>query len=369
MSPTEIIMIAGAVHKAFDTRIFHKEAKTLSNAGYKVSLIIPHDKDELISGINIRAVSRPKSGFQQLFITPLKIFWKTLSFSRKSIIHIHDSELLVIGVLLRLSGRRVIYDAHEDTPRQLQYQHWIPILIKPFYILFYFLLERFCGILFNAIIVAEPVIGRHYPKRKTTLIRNFVISEFFRPVEINDESKKNQIIYIGLLSKPRGLFEMVEAMKLLPQELDIKLILGGKFAPAALENEIENIPKIEFIGWVPFEQIPGLLSVSKIGIITPLPYKRYLTNYPVKLFEYMASGLPVIASKFGESAKFVEEANCGLLVDPQRPEEICEAIIKLISNPDRAIKMGINGQKLIFEKYNWESESEKLIAVYKNLLK
>ena len=81
----------------------------------------------------------------------------------------------------------------------------------------------------------------------------------------------------------------------------------------------------------------------------------------------MAAGLPVIASKEGESANFVREANAGILVDPLKPEEIARAIISLQSNLMLAAEMGGRGRQLIFEKYNWEGESRKLLQLYESL--
>ena len=125
--------------------------------------------------------------------------------------------------------------------------------------------------------------------------------------------------------------------------------------------------KVDFIGYVQREDLENILSYSKIGIIIPKPVKRYKTNYPVKLFEYMAAGIPVIASKFGETAKFVKEAGCGILVNPEDPEEVAEAIKKVLSEPERSEKMGKDGRKIIKEKYNWKVEEQKLLRFYQNL--
>jgi glycosyltransferase involved in cell wall biosynthesis len=81
----------------------------------------------------------------------------------------------------------------------------------------------------------------------------------------------------------------------------------------------------------------------------------------------MAAGLPVIASKFGEAAKFVEECDGGILVDPQNEQEVSEAIIKLFGSPDLAEQMGNRGRELIMTKYNWENESKKLTELYDRL--
>ncbi len=73
------------------------------------------------------------------------------------------------GVFLKLFGRTVVYDAHEDTPLQISYQHWLPRFAKKPYAVFYYWLEKLCGKWFDAIIVAEPVIAKYFPPHKTSL--------------------------------------------------------------------------------------------------------------------------------------------------------------------------------------------------------
>jgi glycosyltransferase involved in cell wall biosynthesis len=362
-----VVKLVNAGHNTFDTRIFQKEALTLVKAGYEVSIIKPHEADVFVQGVQIEAVPLPDKGWKQLIVCPWNIFKKALKHSRTSIYHIHDSELLLIGLLLRLTGRRMVYDAHEDTPRQISYQHWIPWWIKKPYAWFYFILEKLAGWSFEAIIVAEPIIARYYPKRKTRLIRNFSMVRSFQTKEnIKPYKDREKIItYVGILSEPRGLFEMVKAHSLAKQtDQNIVFKIGGKFSPSRLEQEILSQYPVTFIGWVPYEKLTDVLYEAQIGIIIPQPNPRYTTNYPVKLFEYMAAGIPVIASKFGESALFVKECNGGLLVDPQNTREVADAILWLLQNPAEAEAMGKRGQEMIFKTYNWEVESERLLSLY-----
>ncbi|MDP4679562.1 MAG: glycosyltransferase family 4 protein [Cyclobacteriaceae bacterium] len=363
-----VIMLATYIHSAFDTRIFVKEALTLGKSGFSVSVIVPHDTNEEKEGILIVAVEQYTSSFKKLFISPLDVFSKALKQAKNSVFHIHDAQLLFIGFLLKLSGRTVIYDAHEDTLLQTQYQYWIPSLIRMPYARVYYFLEKLSGVFFDSVIVAEPVIEQYYPKKKTTLIRNFPVVESFKtPSPTTYGNRRNQLVYIGLISEPRGASIMVRAFKKASDKISIKFVMGGKFSPESLQKSIGLDEKIEYIGWLSHEQMIQTLFNSRVGIIIPEPNPRYKTNYPVKLFEYMAAGLPVIASKFGEAAKFVEECDGGILVDPQNEQEVSEAIIKLFGSPDLAEQMGNRGRELIMTKYNWENESKKLTELYDRL--
>lgn len=361
-----VVMLANAGHKPFDTRIFHKEALSLKGAGFDVTLIIPHAESLEKEGIRIHAVPLPRKGWEQLILCPWRIFRKALKEPRHSIFTLHDSELLLVGLALRCSGRKVIYDAHEDTPLQISYQHWIPALLKLPYAWFYRLLEKLAGWCFTAIIVAEPVIAKYFPPEKVTLIRNFPRKDSFRD-DVPYAQREKSLVYVGLLSKPRGIVEMLEGHRMASQKIDIRFVLGGKFAPAALEQQLLPKYTVDYRAWLPYDEMVTALYTSSVGIIVPHPIERYKTNYPVKLFEYMAAGIPVIASAEGESATFVRESDCGILVDPTKPEEIANAIVILASDPVNAAEMGSRGRKLIFEKYNWEAESVRLIQLYQQL--
>lgn len=361
-----VVLLANAGHKPLDTRIFHKEALSLQRAGWEVVLIIPHSESFEKEGIQVIAVPLPKKGWEQLVKCPWNILKQALRQPRNSIFHLQDSELLLAGIMLKILGRKVIYDAHEDTPLQISYQHWIPWLLKKPYAWFYYILEKFAGWWFDAVIVAEPVIAKYFPQKKVVLIRNFPIAASFH-LENNYSDRKNSLIYVGLLSKPRGVVEMMEAHRLAAMKVPLDFVLGGKFAPASLEKELLLKYKVQYLDWLPYHEMISALYDSKIGIIVPHPIERYKTNYPVKLFEYMAAGLPVIAARDTESAGFVKEGEAGLLVDPLNIEEIAQAIVALVQDPVGSESMGRRGRQLIFEKYNWEKESEKLIKLYQTL--
>ncbi len=367
-TPRPVVMLANG-HSAFDTRIFIKEARTLVAAEYAVSIILPHAKPEQRDGVTINPVRVTKGGFAKLVINPWNIFWKALRQPKRSIFCIHDSDILMAGVFLKLFGRTVVYDAHEDTPLQISYQHWLPKFAKKPYAVFYYWLEKLCGKWFDAIIVAEPVIAKYFPPHKTSLVRNFSLARPFRDYAraLPYKQRRAALIYIGTLSAVRGLFQMLDAAKEAEKKVAFDFVLGGQFAPASLEKEVLTRYRIDFRQWVPFDLLVELMYDAKIGIIIPNPIERYKTNYPVKMFEFMAAGLPVIASREGESAAFVEEAKCGLLVDPMDIKAIADAIEWLFTHPDEAEAMGKRGQELVMQTYNWEHESQTLLAVYNRL--
>jgi glycosyltransferase involved in cell wall biosynthesis len=360
-----IVMLANG-HSPFDTRIFIKEARSLTAEGMRVAIVVPHDKDEIRNNVSILAVKPFRNGFEKLVISPLRILGRALKQDSSAIYHLHDSDILVVGLVLKLLGRKVIYDAHEDTPLQISYQHWIPSLLRKPYAFAYYLLEKVCGWMFDGIIVAEPVIARYFPRGKTFLVRNFPLAGSFKEHPAAPYlDRKRQVVHVGTLTVVRGLWEMLEAARLAMEDTPFTFVMGGAFSPPSLRQRALEYP-VDYRSWLSYPQLLDLLFRSRVGIIIPNPIPRYRTNYPVKMFEFMAAGLPVIASREGEAAAFIREGNCGILVDPLSTNEIADAIRSLFLNEQEAKEMGIRGQALINEKYNWENETKVLIDAYRH---
>jgi len=370
------ICILTTVHPAFDTRIFHKQAKTLVRAGYDVTLIAQHDKDEVVDGIKIIALPKPRNRFTRIFGLTWRAFRLALR-QHADIYHFHDPELLPVGILLKLLTRsKVIYDVHEDYPKMIRVKYWIP---KPLRYLAAFLFERIevrGARALDAIVTVNEVIARRFRRSSVEVVKNYPVlqfsREFARPRAI-DTSTRIRLVYVGAFSWDRGLREIIQAVDLINEGLDVELELIGRFKEHSLLRELRTIAErckaqVKIINWVPYEKVWKFLRRADIGLMCLHPVGDYTYSLPVKLFEYMAAGLPIIASNFPLWENFFKAHNCGLTVDPLNPEEIARAIEYLINHPDEARQMGENGRRAVLEKYNWESEGKKLLALYEEVL-
>lgn len=370
------VCILTTVHSVFDTRIFHKEAKTLVNAGYAVSLVAQHDKSETADGIKIIALPEPKNRFERIFFLTRKAYKIALK-QKADIYHFHDPELLPWAIKLKKETRaKIIYDVHEDIPKQISSKFWIPkILRKPIISIFNFYEKRKAKV-FNYIIVAAPDIEKNFKKygvNNIITITNYPIVDYFKQIANNKQqitnNRKIKLIYVGGLTRIRGIKEIIESIGFI-KERQIKLILIGKFDEDDFENEVKNVQKwknVDFKGWLPQKEAYQEMQNSDIGIICLLPEPNYIKAIPNKMFEYMAAGIPVIASNFPLWKKIIEGNKCGICVNPLNPKEIAKAVEYLIEHPEEARKMGKNGRKAVLEKYNWENESKKLLDIYRQL--
>jgi glycosyltransferase involved in cell wall biosynthesis len=363
------VCIITTVHQPFDTRIFHKEAKTLVQAGYDVILIAQHNKNEIVDGVKIIVLPKPRNRFMRIF----GLTWQTLILAlhqRADIYHFHDPELIFIGVLLRLLGKKVIYDVHEDVPKQILNKEWIGnVSIRKIAAFFMNIIEQIGVSLFNKIVAATPDIARRFPKTKTIILRNFPILELIDNAEPADYKKnKPIIIYAGGLTNVRGIKEIVQAMEYIDGKAELWLL--GKWDSEKIKKECENLKgwkNTRYLGFTSLEEVFQYMKIADIGFCLLHPIKNYITGLPVKAFEYMACSLPMVISDFYYSQKIF--GKCALFAKPYDPEDIADKIIYLLDKSDEAKKLGKRGRKLIKEKYSWEAESKKLIMLYNSFVK
>jgi glycosyltransferase involved in cell wall biosynthesis len=286
--------------------------------------------------------------------------------------HFHDPELIPVGFLLRLLGKRVIYDVHEDLPRQILSKYWIPPILRAVVAKTAALAEWVAGKAMSGIVAATPAIAGRFPPHKTVVVQNFpLLSEFALGEAPPYRERPMWVAYVGGITAIRGAVEMVRAMEHLPEDLAARLVLAGTFSPPELEAEVRKLPGwsyVDLLGWQGRDGISRLLRRARVGLVVLHPVTNYLDSYPVKLFEYMAAGIPVVASNFPLWREIVEGEQCGLTVDPLDPKAIAEAVRWLLEHPEEAEEMGKRGRRAVLEKYNWEWEAEKLLDLYRRLL-
>lgn len=356
-----------SVHPYSDTRIFVKECSSLAKAGFDVTLIAPAEKDVVINGVKIIAVKKPSSRFMRVMTTVNDVYRKALAVDA-GIYHFHDPELIRIGLKLKRKGKKVIYDVHEDVPRQLLAKYYLPEFSRRS------ISERFekyeddAAKRFDQIIVVTPLLEQRFKalNKNTTQVCNFPSLEEFGVTETSWSKRKKETCYVGGISVIRGIREMVNAL----ENTDTTLHLAGSFSPPSLRDEIKKMDgwsRVMEHGFLSREKIRQLLSTSRIGLVLLHPTENYIDAYPVKMFEYMAAGMPVVASDFPSWKQMVEQYHCGICVNPMNVPAITDAINFLISHDEEAEQMGINGRKAVVEKFNWQVEEKKLLDIYRTL--
>ena len=369
--PIKICHIS-TVHPAFDDRIYYKECKFLTKASYEVNLVVKHNKDEILNDINIIALKNYQSRIKRIVFGSFIALKKALS-TKSKIYHFHDPELMFIGIILRLLMKKVIYDVHEDIPKQLLYKPWIKskfiklILSKTIY-----LYEQFACLFFNRIITVTDDIYKKYNSKKTIILRNLpllsITTENTTLKDLRKNNDKTIFIYVGGLSKIRGIKEITLAFKQIKNKAELWLL--GEWEDNNYKNEClnsENQNYIKYFGFKKMQEVYSYISIADVGLAMLYPIKNYLTSLPVKAFEYMRFEKPIIMSNFKYWEK--EFKDTALFANPYNINEIATKAKLLINNISTRKQLGKNGFRKIKNKLSWEVEQKKLIELYQELSK
>lgn len=354
-----------SVHKLKDTRIYLKECVALADAGYDVCLVHANEGDEGNLNFKTVAVKRETGKWKRILFTSYRVYKEALN-QNAAIYQFHDPELLPYGLLMKWKGKKVIYDVHEEVPNDILNKKFIPkILRKPASILMR-LIENFVAKRMVAVVGATENIAKRFKQinPNTVEVNNY---PFLDELVINQPlEKEDAVIYVGSITENRGLRKVVKAL----HGTNMKLFLGGDFAPAGFELELRNEPgweNVEYIGYVDRVKYATFLNKSIAGLAILKPIDSHLKAKATKLFEYISASVPVICSNFPMWQDFVDEYQIGMCVDPENVEDITKAYEFCLQHKAELKKMGDNGRKCIEEHFNWDVEKLKLLELYEKL--
>jgi len=345
-------------HTFDDTRVFRKQCVSLAKAGYQVTLVVPNEKSLSLNGVSIKAI-RPLAGrFYRILLSPWVAFycgWK----ERGDVYHLHDPNLIPIGLIIKMLGKKVIFDSHENYVADISAKEWIPLRMRHFTSKLYEILESFAVSKFDAVVtVNEATFNRFIGIAKSNvLIKNYPIISEITP--LGDNTKNLDFVWVGMISPIRACHQLDAAFSKVNANLDI---IG---TPIDFKPRSENI---NLIGSMDQSAAFALASDYLAGIVIYLPEPNSMDALPNKLFEYMCLGLPVLASNFPHWISLVEDSGCGICVDPESVDEIREALNWFLENPIKAKKMGALGRQIVLDRLSWQSEEIKLLNMYREVL-
>ncbi len=356
-----------SLHRADDVRIFHKECCTLAAAGFDTHLLVVNQQSRLTNGVNIHSFDIPRSRRLKRMRLASKVLLKAAIELDASIYHLHDPELLPLGVKLKKHGKKVIYDAHEDVPRQILAKPWIPRIIRPFVSRRFESYENRACLKLDAVVTSTPFIRKRFAKFHPQVVDicNFPKLEELHAA-IDWATKENAVCYVGRIDEVRGAKELIKMVA----ETDTRLELAGWFGSDSLKNELQQMPGWQQVidnGFQGRAGVAAILGKSKAGLVTLHPLENYLEALPVKMFEYMAAGIPVIASNFPYYESILQKHNCGISVDPLKPHDIAAAVKSILKDEQNAQNMGQRGRLAVEEFYNWDIEAKKLVSLYQEI--
>jgi glycosyltransferase involved in cell wall biosynthesis len=358
------------VHRRADMRIFRKECVSLARAGYPVVQVVGDGLGAAeVDGVRIVDIGAAPAGRLARMRRQPRAALAALRHLRPALVHLHDPELLPIGVRLAGEGVPVIYDAHEDVPRQILTKHWIPQRLRPLVSRAFEVYENRQVRRLAAVVAATPHIAARFAglAPRSVDVCNFPFVDELAPPAAA-VARARAVCYVGVMMRTRGLLQMVRAVAQVP---GLQLLLCGVFEDARLEADLRAEPgwaRVDYLGQVGREAVRDVMARSRAGLVTLLPMPSYQDSLPIKMFEYMSAGLPVVASNFPLWRDIVEGPGCGLCVDPLDVVAIASALQRVVDDEALAADMGRRGLQAVQTNYNWQVAERRLLSLYRELI-
>ena len=345
---TQVIYQITTRHILSDTRIYEKYVKSLRQRF-----------DCVYVGINVPAIWEEKEFVPKKSTFGIFIFL----FTRKpGIVHFHDPDFLIWGLILKFfTSHKLIYDVHEDYPKDMLVKIWLPIWKRKIFSMLVSLFEFLFAKFGDGIVCATEQIEERFKKYGcgTVTIKNYPI---VNPLTKKTWENKEGCCYVGSLSKNRGIFTLLDLAS-----NNSSITIAGTFTDIELESKVKknsNWKNIDYWGQVSSSGRDQIMDNSCIGLILIKPIPTFDEALPVKLFEYMERGLAVLCTNLNVASKIVNETKCGFVCEFNNINHIKKTLDEMLQNKALCERLGRNGRNAVVEKFNWSNEFEKLVNFY-----
>lgn len=375
-----------------DKRV-ENEIDALSSAEYSVHIICYRRSGEArYEQLNNVTVHRVEPGkiinkssvgalrFPLYFNYWKKEITKVLNKEKIDIIHVHDLPLIKPVTELKLKfGFKIILDLHENWPGLLEMSlHTKTIAGR--------LLcnidewkryeEKYIPQADGVIVVVEEALERISRfltgSRIYGIVSNTINLEEFKRLNITKFPPRRKIVFVyeGGITYHRGLHNVIRALRDIKSDADWEFIVAGagSYLPRLKElaESLGLSEKVIFTGWQPINKIYSLLSRATVALIPHLKSDHTDNTIPHKLFHYIYSGLPVIASDCNPLKRIIEETASGIVYGSNDIEEL-SGILNNIADDPAIMEQYTQSRPWIESKYNWAVDAENLIKLYNRL--
>lgn len=358
-----------SVHPADDNRIVHKECRSLAAHGFEVILIAASEHTVEVPGVEVRQVATPGSRVERITRTVPAVLRAALD-ADADIYHFHDPELLFVGLALKARGKRVIYDAHEDVPKQVQAKRYLSTTARRVLPPFVAMVEKGIAFSLDGVVTATERVAGKFTRTPSLAVHNFPrLCEF--PTEPKPYlERRPDLTYVGAMDETRWLPEMLTmASRVRAAHPQSTMILAGRIRDALVEKypAVNTDPAVDWRGFQTRPAVATLLDEVQIGLSVLHATPAYVEAIPTKVLEYMAAGNAVVCSDFPYWRELFGEA--ALYVDPGDVEAATRDVLALLANPERGADLAAAGLRLAQTRYNWDAEAAKLVEFYEHCLR
>jgi glycosyltransferase involved in cell wall biosynthesis len=355
-------------HPWGDPRVFERELAACLGWGLEVHVFMPQREEPARAGWSLdpRLVLHPLAvpgGRGQRFRLALGTWRQVLRHGPFPLVHFHDPELLPAMAVLALLWPEcyLLYDIHEDLALQMESKDYLPGWLRLPVARLARCLLRAARDLFSGFAPATEAIGRDWPAERTRVLHNYPKALF--AAEPGTGPDPRRILYAGGLSRSRGIPLALAALREARRQLPgLRLELIGWVLDAETGQAIREAEREGWCLHVPRLSAPALRERARgagVGLVPLWPLPNYLQALPTKLFEYMAMGIPVLASDFPLWRRLVEDSGAGRVAAPE-PGALARALVEMCSDPRRLRAHAEAGRSAYRERYRWEVEAEHL---------
>ena len=314
-------------------------------------------------------------------------------------LHVHDLPLMTTALALgETHDVPVVADLHENYPEAVRQIHrmrgWREIARDPEDLIQRLFLApaRLKRLERHAVRNAERTITvceearAHYLRDcgaapgRVRIVSNTVDLDAFDPDATDspaalgfDPDDSFVVSYVGNFTEHRGLDTLIEGFaRLAETRSDARLVLvgrGNEGYVAGLERLARSLgvrDRVTLTGWVDFDDVPGYIAASDVCAVPHAATPHTETTVPHKLFQYMAMGVPVVATDVAPLARIVGRTECGLVTPAGDGAAMGEALNEL-ADPGHAREYGENGRQAVERQYNWAHDGSRLRAIYDEL--
>lgn len=225
----------------------------------------------------------------------------------------------------------------------------------------------------NAVITVTPQLA-NWVRQESGNSRVFVISngvntELFRPdahliIPVPDIF----VVFFGALTLWQGIDTMIEATEEPEWPNKVKLLIVGDGVERPKVEAAVHKGTVVYLGTVPYAKVPGIVAKSIAGLSPQIGLRSNTGLYPLKVFETLGCGVPVIVTDFPGQADLINEGRCGLVIPSENPRELAQAVAYLYNHPDKRTAMGRRGRKLVEQEHSWDLRAEQTDSVMRSLL-
>ena len=371
------VCIVTSIHPDYDARIY-KHCLSVRDLGYRTVFISPWADRGLDDGIEYMRFERGKGLTGRL--ANMRAIWRLMKKARADLYHFHDLDLVpVMGLWKLCGGKPVIYDVHENYGEEMRYRYSLPKCASWLLSKAVSLTERIgTNIIRNAVIVVDVQRAKFdRPPIRAAMIRNYASISLLDTVKDDWSDRPPAVILNASAYVNNGLLLFLDVAELvLAKRNDVTFYFPDRFGGTGpLRGQaLDRVAKPPLAGHV--EMLPNVLpdhimdnlNRATFGAAFDLRTPSRVKALPTKLFEYMAAGLPIVATDLPNSVHYVNAAACGLLGRPEAPQSLADAVEHLLADPGQARAMGLRGRQAFEDRYNWESQNAVYARFYGDIL-